>query len=67
VVEGGKKKPSFEYWVQGAGDGQLFTYGKATCPGWIGSTQHSFEAHGDEDGKTLALVDALQTAADRSL
>jgi hypothetical protein len=66
VIEGGRQAPRFEYWVLGAGDGTLFTYGTARSPAAIGSTQHAFEAHGREDTKTRALVAKLQAAADRN-
>ncbi len=66
VYEGGRKTPRFEFWVQNAGDGTLFEYGRATSPKSIGSTQHSFESHGADDPKTLGLVEALQTAAEKS-
>ena len=66
VYEGGRTKPRFEFWVQNAGDGMLFEYGRATSPHSIGSTQHSFESHGADDPETLALVDALQAAAEKS-
>jgi hypothetical protein len=66
VIEGGRTKPRFEYWVQGAGDGMVFNYGTANSPSLIGSTQHSFQSHGGDDDETLALVAALQAAADRT-
>ncbi|MCX5741391.1 MAG: hypothetical protein NT062_02700 [Proteobacteria bacterium] len=65
VYEGGRTKPRFEFWVQNAGDGMLFDHGRASSPNRIGSTQHSFESHAADDPKTLALVDALQAAAER--
>jgi hypothetical protein len=66
VIEGGRDKPRFEYWVQGAGDGTLFTYGTDDSPHSIGSTQHAFESHDDETPRTRKLVAALQKAADKT-
>ncbi|CAN5652896.1 hypothetical protein BH09MYX1_BH09MYX1_27550 [soil metagenome] len=65
VYEGGRAKPRFEFWVQNEGDGMLFEYGRATCLNSIGSTQHSFESHGADDPKTLALLQALQAVAEK--
>lgn len=66
VIEGGRAKPRFEYWMQGAGDGMIFNYGTDESPNSIGSTQHSFECHGSDDDESAALVQALQAGADRS-
>jgi hypothetical protein len=66
VLDQKTKKPVYEYWVQGAGDGALFDYGTASCDNWLGSTQHTFESHGDQDEATLAIVDALQVAAEKA-
>jgi hypothetical protein len=67
VIEGGRAKPRFEYWVQGAGDGMIFNYGTDESPNSIGSTQHRFESHGSDQAESEALVAALQTAASRDL
>lgn len=60
------RQPCYEYWVQGAGDGALFEYGTDPCDNWLGSTQHRFESHGDQDPATRARVAALQAAADQA-
>lgn len=67
VIDLETKKPVFEYWVQGAGDGAIFEYGTDSCDNWLGSTQHRFESHGDQDEVTLAIVRGLQEAGDRDL
>ena len=66
VHKGGRKQPRFEYWVQNAGDGTIFDYGTSHSPDSIGSVQHGFESHGSDEPEALALVDALQAAADKT-
>lgn len=65
VYEAGHETPCFEYWVQGAGDGTIFDYGSSDSPNFIGSVQHRFESHGSHEPDVLALVDALQVAAQK--
>ena len=66
VIEGGRTRPRFEYWMHGAGDGTIFDFGTATSPASIESTQHTFECHGSDDATDVALVEALQVGAARS-
>jgi hypothetical protein len=64
VIDAYTGDPLYEFWVQGAGDGTLFEYGTDESPNSIGSTQHSFQAAGDDHDESRPLLDALQAAAE---